>query len=181
MVYIQATYTPVLDQAGKTTAVVKFAVDVTAAVEAKHADQKLQQLYLQMVENTSVRLIVANREGTITYMNPASLEALRKLERYLPCRADEIVGRSFDIFHKRPEHQRNIVADPKNLPHRTTFPLGDEWLDLTASALRARDGTFLGPLVTWEVITEQVRAKEKEQEQQQQIMTIKDDLEQKVK
>ena len=181
MVYIQATYTPVLDQAGKTTAVVKFTVDVTAAVEAKHADQKLQQLYLQMVENTSVRLIVANREGTITYMNPASLEALRKLERYLPCRADEIVGRSFDIFHKRPEHQRNIVADPKNLPHRTTFPLVDEWLDLTASALRARDGTFLGPLVTWEVITEQVRAKEKEQEQQQQIMTIKDDLEQKVK
>jgi methyl-accepting chemotaxis protein len=77
VVYIQATYTPVLDQAGKTTAVVKFAVDVTAAVEAKHADQKLQQLYLQMVENTSVRLIVANREGTITYMNPASLEALR--------------------------------------------------------------------------------------------------------
>jgi methyl-accepting chemotaxis protein len=134
-----------------------------------------------MVENTSVRLIVANREGTITYMNPASLEALRKLERYLPCRADEIVGRSFDIFHKQPEHQRNIVADPKNLPHRTKFPLGDEWLDLTASALRDRDGTFLGPLVTWEVITEQVRAKEKEHEQQQVIIGIKEDLERKVK
>jgi methyl-accepting chemotaxis protein len=114
-------------------------------------------------------------------MNPASVEALRKLERYLPCRADEIVGRSFDIFHKRPEHQRNIVADPKNLPHRTKFPLGDEWLDLTASALRDRDGAFLGPLVTWEVITEQVRAKEKEQEQQQHIIAIKEDLERKVK
>jgi methyl-accepting chemotaxis protein len=161
--------------------VVKFAVDVTAKAEARIADQKLQQLYSQMVENTSVRLIVANREGTITYMNPASSEALRKLERFLPCRADEIVGRSFDIFHKRPEHQRNIVADPKNLPHRAKFPLGDEWLDLTASALRDRDGMFLGPLVTWEVITEQVRAKEKEEEQQQQIIAIKEDLERKVK
>jgi methyl-accepting chemotaxis protein len=180
-VFIQATYSPVVDQRGKTVGVVKFAVDVTAAVEAKLVGQKLQQLYSQMVENTSVRLIVANREGTITYMNPASLEALRKLERYLPCRADEIVGRSFDIFHKQPEHQRNIVADPKNLPHRTKFPLGDEWLDLTASALRDRDGTFLGPLVTWEVITEQVRAKEKEHEQQQVIIGIKEDLERKVK
>jgi methyl-accepting chemotaxis protein len=181
VVSIQATYNPVLDQRGKVVAVVKFAVDVTASVEAKQADQKLQQLYSQIVENTSVRLIVANREGTITSMNPASLEALRQLERHLPCRADEIVGRSFDIFHKRPEHQRAIVADPKNLPHRTTFPLGDEWLDLTASALRDRDGAFLGPLVTWEVITEQVRAKEKEQEQQRQIISIKEDLERKVK
>ncbi len=180
-VFLQATYNPVLDQRGKTVGVVKLAIDVTAQVEKRLADQKLQQLYSQMVENTSVRLIVADRSSTITYMNPASLEALRKLERYLPCKADEIVGRSFDIFHKRPEHQRNIVADPKNLPHRAKFPLGDEWLDLTASALRDSDGAFLGPLVTWEVITEQVRAKEKEEERQQQLLTIKEDLEQKVK
>lgn len=179
-VFIQATYNPVSDHRGNTIGVVKFAVDVTAAVEERLAGQKLQQLYSQMVENTSVRLIVADRDGTITYMNPASLEALRRLERYLPCKADEIVGRSFDIFHKRPEHQRAIVADPKNLPHRTKFPLGDEWLDLTTSALRDRDGAFLGPLVTWEVITEQVRAKEKEQEQQEHIITINKDLERKV-
>lgn len=180
-VFLQATYNPVFDHRGKTIGVVKFAVDVTAAAEARLAGQKLQQLYSQMVENTSVRLIVANREGTITYMNPASVEALRQLERFLPCRADEIVGQSFDIFHKRPEHQRSIVADPKNLPHRARFPLGDEWLDLTTSALRDHDGGFLGPLVTWEVITEQVRAKEKEQEQQRQLVVIKEDLEQKVK
>ncbi len=55
---------------------------------------------------------------------------------------DEIVGRSFDIFHKRPEHQRNIVADPKNMPHRAKFPLGDEWLDLTAWPGAARSIVF---------------------------------------
>ena len=65
-VFLQATYNPVSDQRGNTVGVVKFAVDVTAAVEAKLADQKLQQLYSQMVENTSVRLIVADRNGTIT-------------------------------------------------------------------------------------------------------------------
>lgn len=180
-VFLQASYSPVLDQRGATVGVVKLAIDVTAQAEARIADQKLQQLFSQMVENTSVRLIVADRSGTITYMNPASTDALRKLERWLPCRVDEIVGRSFDIFHKRPEHQRNIVADPKNMPHRAKFPLGDEWLDLTASALRDREGAFLGPLVTWEVITEQVRAKEREEEQQQRIAAAKNDLEQKAK
>ena len=114
-------------------------------------------------------------------MNPASLQALRRLEKYLPCRADEIVGRSFDIFHKRPEHQRAIVANPDNMPHRTTFPLGDEWLDLTASALKDRQGRFMGPMVTWEVITEQVRSREREKAQQDEILRNKEELEAKVK
>jgi methyl-accepting chemotaxis protein len=179
--WIQATYNPVLDGSGRVLRVVKLAVDVTAEVETLRAEQALQQQFREMVENTSVRLILADRDSKIIYMNPASLTALERLERFLPCKAREIVGRSFDIFHKRPEHQRAIVADPGNLPHRTKFPLGDEWLDLTVAALKDRDGHYMGPLVTWEVITEQVRAREREEAQQAEIVASKEDLEGKVK
>ena len=180
-VWIRATYNPVRGARGAVVGVVKFAVDVTAQVVQRNADLKQQQQFVEIVENTSVRLILADRDSKIIYMNPASLAALRRLERFLPCKADEIIGRSFDIFHKRPEHQRGIVADPANLPHRTKFPLGDEWLDLTVSALKDRDGSYMGPLVTWEVITEQVRLREREEIQQAELLAAKEDLERKVR
>ncbi len=65
----------------------------------------------------------------------ASAETLRKLEKYLPCRVDEIIGKSTDFFHKDPAHQRRIVSDPSNLPHKAQITLGPETLDLEAPAL----------------------------------------------
>jgi methyl-accepting chemotaxis protein len=180
-VWIEATYTPVINAAGKVTGVVKFAFDVTEKVLAQQADQAMQQRYTQMVENTSVRLILADRQFNIVYMNPASREALKRLQHLLPCPVDEIIGRSIDIFHRQPERQRRIVADPGNLPHRAQIALGDEVLDLSVSALRDTDGTYLGPLVTWELITERVRADEREQAALARIAESKADLETKAR
>ena len=180
-VWIEATYTPVVNAAGAVTCVVKFAFDVTDKVLAQQADQAMQHRLTQMVENTSVRLILADREFNITYMNPASREALQRLQHLLPCPVDEIVGRSIDIFHRDPERQRRILADPRNLPHRAQISLGDEVLDLAVSALRDTDGTYLGPLVSWEVVTEKVRADEREQAALAQIAESKADLEAKAR
>jgi methyl-accepting chemotaxis protein len=128
-----------------------------------------------------VRLILADRTFKIIYMNPASFTALRRLQHLLPCPVDEIVGKSIDIFHRQPERQRGIVSDPANLPHRAPIKLGDETLDLSVTALKDADGRYMGPMVTWEVITEQVRAKEREERAQAELVASKADLEQKVK
>ena len=89
-----------------------------------------------MVENMPTAVILANTDLVIDYINPASRGALKKLEQYLPCRASEVVGRSVDIFHKNPAHQRRILQDPNNLPHRATIQVGPEKLDLLVSATR---------------------------------------------
>jgi methyl-accepting chemotaxis protein len=134
-----------------------------------------------MVETTSVRLILADRDFNVVYMNPASVAALHQLQHLLPCPVDRIVGRSIDIFHKNPAHPRRILSDPANLPHRALINLGDEVLDLCATAIRDRDGGYLGPLVTWEVVTEKVRAEERETAMQQELARSKADLEGKVR
>jgi methyl-accepting chemotaxis protein len=54
----------------------------------------------------------------IVYVNQTRIETLRPLEQYMPITADQLVGSCIDIFHKNPAHQRNLLADPKNLPHR---------------------------------------------------------------
>jgi methyl-accepting chemotaxis protein len=149
---------------------------VTAAVKAQNAQQRLEQ----MVENATVRLIMADRNFKIVYMNPASVQALRRLEHLLPCRVDEMVGKSVDLFHKNPEMQRRLLNDPRNLPHRATIHLGDELLDLNVSAIRDARGEYVGPMVTWEVITEQERAKEREKQLQTEQLALRQDLERKV-
>ena len=157
-VFIQATYNPVFDNRGNPLGVVKFAVDVTENALAREANQAKQQRFTQMVENTSVQLILADRDFNIVYLNEASERALKKLEHLLPCRVDQIIGQSIDIFHKRPDHQRAIVSDPRNLPHRAEIQLGDEILDLNVTALLDTDGSYMGPMVTWEVITDKKKA-----------------------
>lgn len=149
---------------------------VTGAEKARYEQQRLQQ----MVENAAVRLIMADRDFRIVYMNPASIQALRKLEHLLPCRVDDILGKSIDIFHKNPEMQRRILSDPKNLPHRATIRLGDELLDLSVTAIRDAGGDYIGPMVTWEVITEAEKAKEREKLLQAQQQAAKTELERKV-
>src|SRR5262245_12057072 len=149
---------------------------VTEAEKVRQEQQRLRQ----MVENATVRIIIADRDFKVVYMNPASVDQLRKLQQLLPCRVDEILGRSIDIFHKNPEMQRRLLSDPKNLPHRATIQLGDELLDLNVSAIRDARGEYIGPMVTWDVITEIERSKERERQLQEQQKRAKDELERKV-
>ena len=123
----------------------------------------------QLVATSTIRVIVADRDLRIIYMNPASIETLRELEHLLPCKVDEIVGKSIDIFHRAPEHQRRLLSDPKNLPHRAEIQLGPEILELNVSALYDAQGAYMGPVVNWERITEKVRAEREQQRLQQMV------------
>ena len=110
--------------------------------------------FRQLVENTPTRLIAADANFTITYMNAASIETLRELEHLLPCKVDEIVGKSIDLFHKEPARQRKLLSDPANLPHKADIQLGDVTLEIIVTALVDGNGKYQGPMVSWDVVTE---------------------------
>jgi methyl-accepting chemotaxis protein len=118
-----------------------------------------------MMENAPVNVIFADVENfQITYVNPASVKTLKTIEQYLPIRVDQLMGSCIDIFHKNPAHQRKILSDPKNLPHRAEIQVGPEILDLLVSAIYDKDKNYLGPMVTWEVITQKLAAEKREKE-----------------
>ena len=107
-----------------------------------------------MIENAPANIMTADRNLVMTYLNPTSQQTLKTLEQYLPVRADEMVGKSIDIYHKDPEQQRRLLSNPANLPHRTLIQLGPELLDLLVTANYDAKGEYQGPMVTWEVVTE---------------------------
>jgi methyl-accepting chemotaxis protein len=111
---------------------------------------------LNMVEKSPINTIMATPDGVLTYMNGASLSTLKKLQQFLPENVEHYIGKSIDIFHKNPEIQRKIISDPKNLPHRAMISVGPEKLNLLIAAIIDGDGKYLGPMVTWEIVTQKV-------------------------
>jgi methyl-accepting chemotaxis protein len=121
----------------------------------QEADLRMSRIS-SMVANAPINIMYADPEGTVQFMNPASIATLRTIEADLPMKVDEIVGSSFDAFHPNPSYQRNIVSDPRNMPHEAQIRVGENTLSLLASAIYSEDGEYLGPMVTWEVITERL-------------------------
>jgi methyl-accepting chemotaxis protein len=128
--------------------------------EQKKAERIIHRVN-QMVRNTTSRFMIADLQGTIVYINPASEETFKTIENLLPIKADKIVGSSMDIFHKNPAHQRKLLGDPRNLPHHAEIRLGEEILDLHAVAMFDVDGSYMGPMVSWDIITKQKRLQER--------------------
>jgi len=112
------------------------------------------------VEGMTTNLMMANKDGIITYLNP-SLSALlksreRDLQDVLPgFDASNLIGKNIDVFHKNPSHQRNIIANPDRLPFSNNIAVGSLEFNLTCIAMRDSQGNYIGPALQWVDITEQ--------------------------
>lgn len=121
---------------------------------SQHSRQRMSA----MLKNMPIAVMTCDlRDFKIDYVNDATIEGLKTIEHLLPCNAQDIVGQPIDIFHKDPQHQRKLLSDPSNLPHRAQIQLGDEILDLNISALYEGD-RYVAPMLTWSVITDRLHA-----------------------
>jgi methyl-accepting chemotaxis protein len=133
-------------------------------VSQLQATEAEQSRFRSMLENAPTNVIMADRDLKIIYVNPASVATLRRLERYLPVKAENVLGANIDIFHKDPAYQRKILSNDKNLPVRTNIQIGPETADLLVTAIYDKNKNYLGPMVTWELITEKLAAERKIQD-----------------
>ena len=152
-IWIQASYNPIRDREGRVYKVVKYATDVTAVVKLRTE----MALFKPMVESANVNIMLADRDFIIRYANPATIRTLRTLEQHLPIKADQLVGQSIDIFHKRPEHQRQMLSSDKNLPHQAKIRVGPDTLDLNVAPIYNTERAYIGAMVTWSIVTDRVR------------------------
>ncbi len=153
-VWIQASYNPIAGADGKPYKVMKFATEITAVKKLQIEAARTQS----MLDSAPINIMFADREQKIRYANAATIQTLKRLEKHLPIRPEDLVGQSIDIFHKRPEHQRRMLSDPKTLaqPLVAQIPLGDETLELNVSAVHDAAGQPLGSMVSWSIITEKL-------------------------
>ncbi len=112
----------------------------------------------QILEEMNNNVMLAEGENfEISYMNRGCIEVLKTIEHLLPCKVDDMPRRSIDMFHANPERVRKILRDPSNLPYGARIQLGPEHLQLRVSAVRNKKGQYVGPLLTWTIVSEEVR------------------------
>lgn len=112
------------------------------------------------LDATSNNVMVADPDGKIIYCNAAVVDMMRRVEpelrRELPqFRADGLVGSNFDIYHKNPSHQRNLLARLQGV-HRTDLTVGGCHFSLVATPIVNSEQVRLGTVVEWRDRTAEV-------------------------
>ncbi|MEN1680017.1 MAG: methyl-accepting chemotaxis protein [Planctomycetota bacterium] len=153
--WIDAVYSPLRNEEGRIERVLTVARDVTAVYGNQADATRLEN----MVENMPLAVMYVDRDLIIRYVNAATLELLKQVEKFLPIKADEIVGACIDQFHRTPEHQRRLLADPSNLPIKTQIKMGEETLSFEVSAIYDQDGEYTGAMASGRIMTEELRTK----------------------
>ena len=156
-VWLQATYNPVLDSAGKPCRVVKFALDVTPqAVDAQRTRAALDQ--------ADSNVMIADPDGWIVYANDAARALMHEKAGEIRSRLPQfdpnhVVGASFDEFHKTPSHQSEAFSDLRG-SNRAELRFGTAVLRIVTTAVNDESGRCLGTIMQWvdrtaEIATEQ--------------------------
>lgn len=88
-IWIQASYNPIFDLNGRPTKVVKFATDVTQAVQQRLVNTR----YASMADNSPINIMFADTELRIQYLNQASKKPSRHLKNSCRCRWKRSLGK----------------------------------------------------------------------------------------
>lgn len=163
-IWLQASYNAILGIDGKPIKVVKFATDITKAVLADREQSKKAREALMIknaLESSSNNLMVADKEGVITYMNPAAAELMKAssntFRKHFPAfDASKLVGQGFDSFYQSLGHQRSLLNNLTG-KHETETQVGDMFFKLTANPIFDDNGDRLGSVVEWVNQTQEKR------------------------
>lgn len=102
-------------------------------------------------------VMLADEKNNIIYMNPAVSNLMRTVEadlrKDLPnFNASKLIGGSIDDFHKKPEHQRSMLASLRDTYH-TKIKVGGRTFALIANPVFNDKKERLGTVVEWRDLT----------------------------
>lgn len=158
-VWIQASYNPILDESGTPIKVVKFASDITD-VKLKNEEAKKNANISNALMTCQANVMLADNDLNIVYVN-------KRVEKMLQAREIEIletlpnfkvrnlVGQNVDEFHKKPSHQRGLIAGLTS-PYTARLDVGRLVFGLTATPWFDQDGKRIGTVVEWEDKTDRL-------------------------
>ena len=136
---------------------IKLGFDVNDA--RRRADESLR--ITNALDNASTGIMIANNDLNIIYINKAVQAMLKNAEadikKDLPnFNADTLLGTNIDGFHKKPEHQRQLLKS-FTTTYKTTVKIGGRTFRLSANPVINAAGQRLGASVEWIDATEEVK------------------------
>lgn len=129
--------------------------DVT---EKRQKEEQAARLQVA-VDGAQTAMMMIDRDLNITYTNEATSELMQQhgeaLKALFPgFDPRSLVGANIDIFHKNPAHQRQLLANPGNLPFETDIVVGPLTFHIRVSAIHDLEGNYVGNTLEWADVTE---------------------------
>lgn len=135
-----------------------FARMVDARTEARREQEKQSRL-LRMIDDMPVAVMtVAPDTLRINYANETSKRLIRQIEHLLPIKAGDLLGTPVTALHQYLVDHQWLLTDPASLPHHARVRLGSEVLDVKISAIVSHDRGYLGPMLSWALVTKEIEA-----------------------
>ncbi|HEX6239662.1 MAG TPA: methyl-accepting chemotaxis protein [Polyangiales bacterium] len=149
-VWLQGSYTPVLDASGKPVKVVEIVSDVTEAVQNEHVHERTTA----MMEQSQVGVMFTDAQGVIRSVNPALQRLFRKLEHSLPVRADQLLGANVEAFDRSATPSLRALVDGRGIPDEFSLNVGGELIGVLPTTLTNPQGARIGTMTVWNVVTD---------------------------
>ncbi|MEM0912594.1 MAG: methyl-accepting chemotaxis protein, partial [Pseudomonadota bacterium] len=117
---------------------------------------------LQALDAASTNVMIANADGDVIYMNEA-VEGMFKvaesdIRTLLPdFRADKVLNRNIDQFHKNPSHQKGILSRIEG-KFESQIRIANRIFDAVISPITDKDGERIGYFVEWNDRTVEIEA-----------------------
>ncbi len=139
---------------------IKLGFDINDA--KRRADESLR--ITNALDNSSTGVMIADNNLNIIYMNKSVQKMLKSAEadikKDLPnFNADTLMGTNIDGFHKKPEHQRQMLKT-FTTTFNTSVVIGGRTFRLSANPVFSAGGQRLGASVEWIDATDEVKIEE---------------------
>jgi methyl-accepting chemotaxis protein len=147
--WLEASYNPILDSHGRPVRVMKFATDITARKQKDLINSALTK----SLDAVTAKIMATDKDYNIIFVNKAAaelmLDAQSEIRKSLPhFDAGQLLGSNIDLFHRRPAHQRAMLAELKGAV-KADVVLGARTLSLTGSPMHDESGARMGTVLEW--------------------------------
>ncbi len=129
-------------------------LDTMEANQRRERDVATENLRIRnALDSVTTNVMIADNDRNIIYLN-ASIETMladaeSDIRKQLPeFRTEGLRGRSIDVFHKNPEHQKRMLERLTDV-HRAELNLGGRTMELTVTPIFGEQGDRAGTVVEW--------------------------------
>ena len=119
--------------------------------------ERIVSRYDPMVNGASLCMILANTSGHVVFVNETGVELFKELSDRWPLIHKGAEGLHIDILHPSLVPAGGSLAEPTYLPISGLYDIGEETFSVEIKAMYDRHHDYIGPMATWERVTERLR------------------------
>lgn len=136
------------------------AEETEMAVTSVKQEDNFTNVMAKALDSAVTAIMMVDRDFNITYANQSTLAMLMEHEKTLRdvfpgFSVKGLVGTNIDSFHKQPQHQRQLLSDPNNLPYTADINVGPLAFRLNVTAMYDDYGAYVGNMLEWHNVTEE--------------------------